>query len=97
MDYVYEREDCHHWRWAWRPDTGSPSSPARAGGDVFEREKHALQRPQGGSLDLHETSGQLALKRAGPHDAFLGIAHYEDQGVHVLDKHGVGIGRNTSP
>jgi len=32
---------------------------------IFEREAHALARPQGGTLDLHAESGQLALARAG--------------------------------
>ena len=32
---------------------------------VFERDAHARDRPQGGTLDLHEGSGLLALDRAG--------------------------------
>lgn len=55
---------------------------------VFESEAHALERPQGGSLDLHEESGQLALHRAGLFQAFQRIARYEDQGERLLDKHG---------
>jgi 2-polyprenyl-6-methoxyphenol hydroxylase-like FAD-dependent oxidoreductase len=55
---------------------------------VFERESHSLARPQGGTLDLHTDSGQLALARAGLTDAFLGIARYEDQGSRLYDKQG---------
>lgn len=55
---------------------------------VFEREAHALERPQGGTLDLHEASGQMALRCAGLFDAFQRIARYEDQGSRLLDKHG---------
>ena len=55
---------------------------------VFEREEHALSRPQGGTLDLHVESGQLALRRAGLYREFLAIARYEDQGSRLYDKHG---------
>ncbi|TDR35825.1 2-polyprenyl-6-methoxyphenol hydroxylase-like FAD-dependent oxidoreductase [Tahibacter aquaticus] len=55
---------------------------------VFEREAHALQRPQGGTLDLHEGTGLLALERAGLAQAFGEIARYEDQGTRLLDKAG---------
>ncbi|QJI37688.1 FAD-dependent oxidoreductase [Pseudomonas sp. ADAK13] len=54
---------------------------------VFERERGPLERPQGGTLDLHAESGQLALKRAGLEDAFRSIARYEDQGSRLMDKH----------
>ncbi|MGO1075276.1 FAD-dependent oxidoreductase [Inquilinus sp. CA228] len=56
---------------------------------VFEREDHALARPQGGTLDLHAESGQLALHRAGLAGEFRRIARYEDQGSRVYDKTGV--------
>jgi len=55
---------------------------------VFERDAHALDRPQGGTLDLHEESGLLALSRAGLSEAFLKVARYEDQGDRLLDQHG---------
>ncbi|MGZ9719696.1 FAD-dependent oxidoreductase [Rhizobium miluonense] len=55
---------------------------------VFEREEHALSRPQGGTLDLHLDSGQLALRRAGLYEEFLKIARYEDQGSRLYDKDG---------
>lgn len=55
---------------------------------VFEQDSHALERPQGGTLDLHEESGLLALRQAGLMDAFQAIARYEDQGTRLLDKAG---------
>ncbi len=55
---------------------------------IFEREEHALARPQGGTLDLHVESGQLALRRAGLYEEFLAIARYEDQGSRLYDKNG---------
>ncbi len=53
---------------------------------VFERDADPLERPQGGTLDLHVESGQLAVDRAGLREAFEAIARYEDQGERVLDK-----------
>lgn len=54
-------------------------------GCVYERESHALQRPQGGSLDLHADTGLLALERAGLSDGFAAIARHDDQGSRILD------------
>ncbi|WP_379654010.1 FAD-dependent oxidoreductase [Pseudoxanthomonas sp. UC19_8] len=56
--------------------------------EVFEREAHPLERPQGGSLDLHQGSGLLAIERAGLQDAFARIARYEDQGERLLNHRG---------
>ncbi|HZR43109.1 MAG TPA: NAD(P)/FAD-dependent oxidoreductase [Ktedonobacteraceae bacterium] len=55
---------------------------------VFERESDPNERPQGGSLDLHPESGQLALHLAGLDEPFQTIARYEDQEMRLLDKHG---------
>jgi 2-polyprenyl-6-methoxyphenol hydroxylase-like FAD-dependent oxidoreductase len=55
---------------------------------VFEREESPLVRPQGGTLDLHEDSGLLAVRRAGLEAEFLRIARYDDQGSRLLDKSG---------
>jgi 2-polyprenyl-6-methoxyphenol hydroxylase-like FAD-dependent oxidoreductase len=55
---------------------------------VFEREEGPLARPQGGTLDLHEDSGQLAAQRAGLDSEFQRIARYDDQGSRLLDKTG---------
>ncbi|MFT4120566.1 FAD-dependent oxidoreductase [Bradyrhizobium sp.] len=55
---------------------------------VFEKETHALERPQGGTLDLHADDGQLALRRAGLEAEFRRIARFEDQGSRLYDEHG---------
>jgi 2-polyprenyl-6-methoxyphenol hydroxylase-like FAD-dependent oxidoreductase len=41
---------------------------------VFERDAHADERPQGGSLDLHEDTGQYAVRRAGLEQEFAAAA-----------------------
>lgn len=55
---------------------------------VFEREAGPLVRPQGGTLDLHEGSGLLALERARLLEPFQRIARYDDQGSRLLDQAG---------
>lgn len=55
---------------------------------VFERDAHALERPQGGTLDLHEDSGLLAVRRARLEKEFLRLARYDDQGSRLLDMSG---------
>lgn len=55
---------------------------------VFERESHPDERPQGGSLDLHPESGQLAVHLAGLDAQSRAIARYEDQGMRLLAKQG---------
>jgi len=55
---------------------------------VFEQESHPLERPQGGTLDLHEESGLQALRQAGLIDEFQAVARYDDQGSRLLDKAG---------
>jgi 2-polyprenyl-6-methoxyphenol hydroxylase-like FAD-dependent oxidoreductase len=55
---------------------------------VFERESHPDERPQGGTLDLHPESGQLAVHIAGLDEQFRAIARYEDQGSRLLSKEG---------
>ena len=55
---------------------------------VFERDANPLFRPQGGTLDLHEDSGLLALRDAKLIDEFLQIARYDDQATKLLDKTG---------
>jgi 2-polyprenyl-6-methoxyphenol hydroxylase-like FAD-dependent oxidoreductase len=55
---------------------------------VFELESSHAARNQGGSLDLHEDSGQLALRKAGLHEKFLSASRPEGQAIRVVDKHG---------
>ncbi|HEY4383867.1 MAG TPA: FAD-dependent monooxygenase, partial [Ktedonobacteraceae bacterium] len=55
---------------------------------VFEKESHPDERPQGGTLDLHPETGQLAVHMAGLDEQFRAIARYEDQGGRLLSKEG---------
>jgi len=55
---------------------------------VFERDSHAGERPQGGSLDLHAQTGQRAMQLAGLEDEFLQAARPEDQGDRLYDQNG---------
>lgn len=55
---------------------------------LYEREPHRHSREQGGSLDLHEESGQLALKEAQLIDEFRKIARAEGEDLRIADKTG---------
>lgn len=46
---------------------------------VYEADSSSDFRDQGGSLDLHEDKGQVALRYAGLLDTFRQIARHEDQ------------------
>src|SRR6202012_6039244 len=66
-------------------------TPMPASITLFDRDpspSDPVRRPQGGSLDLHEDSGQLGVREAGVWQAFLTKAHYEAQGWRVDDKYG---------
>jgi 2-polyprenyl-6-methoxyphenol hydroxylase-like FAD-dependent oxidoreductase len=52
---------------------------------VFERDAHAHERPQGGSLDLHDDTGQYAIRCARLESAFAAAARPEDQGDRLYD------------
>ncbi|WP_051598199.1 NAD(P)/FAD-dependent oxidoreductase [Burkholderia sp. A1] len=56
---------------------------------VYERDASRRMRGQGGSLDLHEDSGQLALRQAGLGDAFRARARPDGQCSRILDRHAV--------
>lgn len=56
---------------------------------VFERDSGPDARPQGGTLDLHADTGQLALARADLLKPFEKIARYEDQGTRLYDRNGM--------
>ncbi len=52
---------------------------------VYEGELSTEHRAQGGTLDLHEDKGQVALRQAGLLDAFRAIARHEDQDERNID------------
>lgn len=54
---------------------------------VFDLEASPDTRTQGGMLDIHEETGQLALREAEVYDAFLTKVHPGGQAMRVLDKH----------
>ncbi|MFE1172480.1 FAD-dependent oxidoreductase [Streptomyces sp. NPDC058773] len=54
---------------------------------VFEREAGPNSRAQGGSLDIHEDTGQVALRAAGLFDRFLALSRPEGQQWRMYDRH----------
>lgn len=52
---------------------------------VFEQEASAGARPQGGTLDMHGDTGQVALRTARLHDEFRALARPEGQQMRALD------------
>ncbi|MFD7563055.1 FAD-dependent oxidoreductase [Streptomyces tendae] len=55
---------------------------------VLEREAAPDARPPGGTLDLHEGLGQLALDKAGLLEEFRALSRPEGQAMRILDTHG---------
>ena len=55
---------------------------------VYEGDASADARGQGGSLDMHEESGQFALREAGLHERFLALTHPQGETMRILDKSG---------
>ncbi|MEV4703029.1 NAD(P)/FAD-dependent oxidoreductase [Actinoplanes sp. NPDC049316] len=53
---------------------------------VHESDISRTARRQGGSLDIHEESGQFALREAGLHEEFRRRTHPQGEHVRVLDK-----------
>lgn len=54
---------------------------------VFDLEASPNARTQGGMLDIHEESGQVALREAQLYEEFLAKVHPGGQAMRVLDKH----------
>jgi 2-polyprenyl-6-methoxyphenol hydroxylase-like FAD-dependent oxidoreductase len=52
---------------------------------VFEQEPSVDARPQGGSLDMHADTGQVALRTAGLLERFRELARPEGQQMRALD------------
>ncbi|MGK5555242.1 FAD-dependent oxidoreductase [Actinomadura kijaniata] len=55
---------------------------------VYDRDPDGHSRDQGGSLDLHEEDGQLALREAGLLEEFFALARFEGQEMRHLDPAG---------
>ncbi|MGW2633228.1 FAD-dependent oxidoreductase [Streptomyces chattanoogensis] len=55
---------------------------------VFDRDAYAEDRPQGGTLDMHEGTGQTALHAAGLDEEFAAVARPEGQEMRLLDHTG---------
>ena len=53
---------------------------------VYEMDPSAKSRQQGGSLDIHHDTGQIAVKEAGLYDEFLRNTHPGGEAMRVLDK-----------
>lgn len=54
---------------------------------VYELDAAADARHQGGSLDMHEESGQHALREAGLYEEFRRLTHPQGESLRVFDKH----------
>ncbi|EOD58679.1 FAD-dependent oxidoreductase [Amycolatopsis vancoresmycina] len=55
---------------------------------VYELDASPSARDQGGTLDLHEESGQRALAEAGLLGEFRAAAREEGEALRILDRHG---------
>jgi 2-polyprenyl-6-methoxyphenol hydroxylase-like FAD-dependent oxidoreductase len=55
---------------------------------LFDLDATPDARAQGGMLDIHDDSGQEALRAAGLHEEFLARVHTGGQAVRVLDRQG---------
>ncbi|PWW38866.1 2-polyprenyl-6-methoxyphenol hydroxylase-like FAD-dependent oxidoreductase [Paenibacillus pabuli] len=54
---------------------------------IYEREISDKNAQRGGSLDIHEDSGQLALREVGLLEQFQEMARYAGQDLRLYDKH----------
>ncbi|TBL74683.1 FAD-dependent monooxygenase [Paenibacillus thalictri] len=55
---------------------------------IYEREPFDMNGQRGGSLDIHEESGQRALREAGLYEQFQKLARYEGEDFRLFDKTG---------
>lgn len=56
---------------------------------VFDLESGPTARTQGGMLDIHEDSGQIALRAAGLYEEFRALVHQGGEETRVLDRNAV--------
>jgi 2-polyprenyl-6-methoxyphenol hydroxylase-like FAD-dependent oxidoreductase len=55
---------------------------------VYDLDASRTARPQGGTLDMHADSGQVALRAAGLYEQFGHLSRPEGQQMRLLDRHG---------
>ncbi|MFG2793614.1 FAD-dependent oxidoreductase [Streptomyces sp. NPDC048419] len=56
---------------------------------VYDLDASPAARTQGGMLDIHDDSGQVALRAAGLHEQFRALVHPGGEAMRVLDKDAV--------